>query len=83
MGNSHEEWEEFALGPHKDLVCQLVQGPQTQTSLVVDIRDYRCVVGAHQHMTIYSKHCKHVFDVVEYVDALESQRSQSSIHTLR
>ena len=44
------ELEEFILGPQKDLVCQLVQGAQTQTSLLVDIRDHRCVVGAHQHM---------------------------------
>ncbi|XP_016113511.1 myosin heavy chain, fast skeletal muscle-like [Sinocyclocheilus grahami] len=28
--------EEFFLGPHKDLVRQLVQGARTQTSLVVD-----------------------------------------------
>ncbi len=39
------EWEEFALGPHKDLVRQPVQVTRPQTSLVVDIRDHRCVVG--------------------------------------
>ena len=46
------ELEEFILGPQKDLVCQLVQGAQTQTSLLVDIRDHRFVFGAHQHMAM-------------------------------
>ncbi len=37
-----------------DLVRQLVQGARTKTSLVVDIRDQRSVVGA-QHTTDFNK----------------------------
>ncbi len=36
--------EDFALGPHKDLVCQLVKGARKQTSLVVDIKDTTTIV---------------------------------------
>ncbi len=40
------------LSPDKDMAHQPVQGAQAQTSLAVDIRDHRCVVGAHQNMVI-------------------------------
>ncbi len=48
------QWAESPLGPHKDLVRQPVQVARAQTSLVVDISDHWCVVGAHQHMVILS-----------------------------
>ncbi len=53
----YELREEFSFGPHKDLVRLLVQGARTQTSLVVDIKHHRCVVGAHHHMAISQVWC--------------------------